>query len=95
LYNGSLFFGLIDDDVLYLKVDDSNRADYVSRGMPSFQPFKDKLEFSMSYFQAPPDVLEDAEQLAIWALRSVAVARGAAHAEWLRPHDHGRRPHRA
>lgn len=74
LYNGSLFFGLIDDDVLYLKVDDSNRADYVSRGMAPFQPFKDKLEFSLSYFQAPPDVLEDAEQLAIWARRSVAVA---------------------
>jgi DNA transformation protein len=74
LYSGGLFFGLIDDDVLYLRVDDSNRADFESRRMPAFQPFKDKPEFSMSYYQAPAEVLEDAEQLIMWARRSVSVA---------------------
>lgn len=29
LYADGLFFGLLDDDTLYLKVDDTNRDDYV------------------------------------------------------------------
>ena len=74
LYSGEHFFGLIDDDVLFLRADDTNRADFVARGMQPFQPFKDKPEFSMSYYQAPADVLEDAEELVRWARASVAVA---------------------
>jgi DNA transformation protein and related proteins len=74
LYSGEHFFGLIDDDVLFLRADDTTRADFVARGMPAFQPFKDKPEFSMSYYQAPAEVLEDAEELARWARASVAVA---------------------
>jgi DNA transformation protein len=74
LYSGESFFGLIDDDVLFLRADDVNRPEFVARGMPPFQPFKDKPEFSMSYYQAPADVLEDAEELVRWARASVAVA---------------------
>lgn len=74
LYSGEHFFGLIDDDVLFLRADDANRAAFVARGMPAFQPFKDKPEFSMSYYQAPADVLEDAEELVRWARASVGVA---------------------
>ena len=33
LYSGEWFFALIDDDVLYFKVDDTNREDYTSRRM--------------------------------------------------------------
>jgi TfoX/Sxy family transcriptional regulator of competence genes len=39
LYIDMVFFGLIADDVLYLKVDDSNRADYEAEGMKPFKPF--------------------------------------------------------
>jgi DNA transformation protein len=74
LYRDDRFFGLIDDQVLYFKVDDSTRADYLARGCEPFRPFKDKPEYSMSYFGVPPDVLEDGEELARWARRSVAIA---------------------
>lgn len=74
LYSGEFFFALIDDDVLYLRADDSNRADFEARRMAPFQPFKDKPEYSMSYYATPAEVLEDAEELAIWARKSVAVA---------------------
>ncbi len=77
LYWDGLFFGLIDDDVLYLKVDDSNRSDYTSRGMDAFRPFKDKPLYSMTYFQVPADVLEEAELLVQWARKSCAVALAA------------------
>jgi len=74
LYSGDRFFGLIDDDVLYLKVDDSNRGEFVARGCHPFQPFKDKPEYSMSYYDVPAEVLEDVDELARWARRSVAIS---------------------
>ncbi|HZF26889.1 MAG TPA: TfoX/Sxy family protein [Steroidobacteraceae bacterium] len=74
LYWDGLFFGLIDDDVLYLKVDDSNRGDYTARGMEAFHPFKDKPLYSMTYYQVPADVLEESELLVQWTRKSCAVA---------------------
>ena len=77
LYCEELFFGLIDNDTLYLRVSDDNRADYTVRGMSQFRPYADRPELSMSYYEAPADVLEDAAQLVSWARRSVAVAMAA------------------
>jgi DNA transformation protein len=77
LYSSGFFFGLLDDDTLYLKVDDSNRADYERRGMTPFRPDAAKPGLTMSYFTIPPDVLEDGEQLAAWAHRSVSIAQAA------------------
>jgi DNA transformation protein len=77
LYSDGLFFGLIDNDTLFLKVDDSNRGDYVARNMAAFRPFKDKPDLSMSYFEVPADALEDQDELVVWARKSVAVAAAA------------------
>lgn len=77
LYCDEFFFGLISHDTLYLRVDDSNRADYTARGAGPFRPFADRPELSMSYYEAPADVLEDARALAEWARRSVGVAMRA------------------
>ena len=41
VYSGDYFFALIADDVLYLKVDDTNRPDFEERGMGPFRPFGD------------------------------------------------------
>ena len=77
LYCDELFFGLISDDTLYLRVDDSNRGDFTTRGAGPFRPYADRPELSMSYFETPADVLDDARQLAEWARRSIAVAQRA------------------
>ena len=77
LYCEEFFFGLIADDVLYLRVDESNRADYVGRNMAQFRPYVDRPQLSMNYFEAPADVLENAGELVTWARRSVAVAMKA------------------
>jgi len=77
LYREEFFFGLIADDVLYLRVNDSNRSDYATRGMAAFRPYADRPHLSMSYFEVPADVLENSAELAQWAQRSVAVAMAA------------------
>src|SRR5262245_4677799 len=74
LYCEGRFFGLIDEGTLYLKVDDRNRGACLSSNMPPFRPYKDRPELSMSYFQAPPDVIEDAEELTAWARDAVRAA---------------------
>jgi DNA transformation protein len=74
IYSGDLFFALIDEDVLYFKVDDTNRADYEERGMGPFQPFGEGGEV-MQYYQVPDDVLEDADALQPWVDKAIAVAQ--------------------
>ncbi len=78
LYSHECFFGLIAEDTLYLRVDDANRARYTARGMGRFRPYADRPELSMNYFEIPAEVLEDPQELALWAAESIAAARTAA-----------------
>jgi DNA transformation protein and related proteins len=78
LYADDLFFALIDDDTLYFKADDSNRSDYVERGCRPFQPFADDPTYSMNYYNVPPEVVEDGDDLKRWAKKSCAVALAKA-----------------
>jgi len=76
LYCEGVFFGLIADDVAYLKVDDTNREDFVRAGSSPFNPYPDKAKTTvMSYYDIPVDVLENRDELAKWAQRSLAVAK--------------------
>ena len=74
LYHEERFFGLIAGDTLYFKANDSNRGDYEARGMGRFRPFPDKPYWSMTYYEVPADTLEDADECAVWARKSVAIA---------------------
>ncbi len=76
IYAGDLFFALIDDDTLYFKVDDSNRADYEARGRRPFRPYGDGGEV-MQYYDVPEDLLDDPESLRSWAEKAIDVARRA------------------
>jgi DNA transformation protein and related proteins len=77
LYHGGLFFGLIADDTLYLKVDESNRGEYQRAGCGPFRPYGDEL-YSMRYYELPATVLEDASELRAWVEKALAVARKQA-----------------
>ena len=73
IYSGELFFGLIDDDTLYFKVDDSNRGDFEARDMGPFRPYGEDGE-TMGYYEVPADLLDDPEALRPWAEKAIAVA---------------------
>lgn len=74
IYASDLFFALADDDVLYFKVDDTNRADFEAIGMGPFRPFGEDGEV-MQYYEVPADLIEDADSLRPWAEKALAVAR--------------------
>ena len=90
LYHADRFFAIILRDTLYFKVNDSNRADYESRGMGRLRPFADKPQLSMTYYEVPADTLEDAAECVLWARRSVAIAAAPAPRSPAPPARRGR-----
>jgi DNA transformation protein len=74
VYAGELFFALIDDDTVYLKVDDSNRADFEAKGLGPFRPFGPEGEV-MQYYELSADILEDPDALRPWVEKAIDVAR--------------------
>ena len=84
LYADGTFFALIDDDILYFKVGDANRADFQAAGARAFSPYKDGRH-SMNYFELPVHVLEDRELLRVWTGKAVAVALEASAKKRSKP----------
>lgn len=84
LYAGDDFFGIIAADALYFKVDDSNRGSYETAGMTAFKPYADR-PMSMSYWRVPVGVLEDADELTIWARAAIQVAKATGKGSATRP----------
>jgi DNA transformation protein len=78
LYADGTFFALIDDDIVYFKVGDLNRADFEAAGARAFRPYGEGSS-SMNYYELPVEILEDVDALRTWAEKSVAVARNAAN----------------
>jgi DNA transformation protein len=80
IYASDLFFAIIDDDTVRLKVDDSNRAMFEARGMGPFRPFGPDGE-TMQYYELPGEILEDSDALHEWASAAIEVARAKRSAK--------------
>jgi DNA transformation protein len=76
IYSVDVFFAIIDNDILYLKTDDSNRKDFERAGCGPFRPTGEGGE-TMMYYGVPVSVLEDADALAAWGKKAIAVALAA------------------
>ncbi|MCK5707784.1 MAG: TfoX/Sxy family protein [Candidatus Aureabacteria bacterium] len=74
IYFENVFFALIADDVLYFKVDETNRKHYEKKAMGPFKPFDDK-PYTMQYYEVPVDILEDSEELYKWAMVSFNIGK--------------------
>jgi DNA transformation protein len=76
IYSDGLFFALMDDGAVYLKVDDTNRAMFVDAGMGPFDPYGDG-SMLMRYYELPADLLESPDLLRPWMDAALDVARRA------------------
>ena len=74
VFRDGLMFGLVADEVLYLKVDDQNRDDFVARGLEPFIYVKDGKPMAMSYHQAPGEALDNADGMIAWAEKAYQAA---------------------
>ena len=77
LYCGETFFGILDEGRLFFKTDAALQKDYTARGMGPFTyEVKGKI-VKLGFHEVPPEVLEDAPELVIWAQRALKVATEA------------------
>jgi DNA transformation protein len=89
LYAGGVMFGLIDDDVIFLKVDEALKAELAAAGSHSWIYTERKgpkagIPQETSYWSLPESALDDPEEACTWALRSLAVAQAIRAAKPLR-----------
>lgn len=79
LYLDGLMFALVFDDVLFLKADDGNKGDFEDRDMAPIayeREGRDEL-VEMSYWEAPPELMDDGDEMCAWAHRAWQAAKRA------------------
>jgi DNA transformation protein len=81
LYLDGVFFALIANDILYFKVDETNRKDYETKGTGPFRPYRNKSTI-MQYYEVPVEVVEDSTTLRLWVNKAF---KAAARKEQKRP----------
>jgi DNA transformation protein and related proteins len=75
VYADGVMFGLLANDVLYLKADAATAGAFEAEGMRPFtyQP-EGKPPVAMSYWEVPPRLLEEPDELAVWAREAHRIA---------------------
>jgi DNA transformation protein len=79
IFADDMMFGLVVRDLIYLKVDDGNRADFEREGSAPFTYIRGRKtgrprEHSLPYWRLPERLYDDPEELAAWAERALAAA---------------------
>ncbi len=82
VYCDDLFFAIIGDDDLWLKVDDVTRAQFEAQGLEPFVfEMKDGRTGTMSYYGAPEEIYDDHDALKEWVTLALDAASRAAKAK--------------
>ena len=73
-----LMFGLISDNVYYIKVDEETRSEFEELGLEPFTYDKAGKKMNLGYLQAPEEAMDSAEVMAEWANKGFDAALRAA-----------------
>ena len=66
-------FAKVKHGALWLKVGNANRTDFVDQDMPQYS-YGNNNARKLNFFKTPTDVLEDADELVVWASKSIDAA---------------------
>jgi DNA transformation protein len=75
VYCDAIFIAIIIDGRLYLKVDDETKPRFVAAGSAPFTYEGKGKPIEMSYWNAPEEAFDSAEQMLPWAKLAMAAAR--------------------
>ena len=76
IYADGVMFALLAGDTLYLKADETSARAFEAEGMCPFTYTPEgRAPGAMSYWEVPPRLLEEPEELAQWAREAHAIAR--------------------
>lgn len=73
-YADERFFAIVADEAFYVKVDDTSRAEFESRGLKPFRYEMGKAKATMDYYEPPPEAMDDREILCEWARKGLDAA---------------------
>ena len=90
VYLDGQIFGIAAGERIFFKIDDTTRPRYEAKGMEVFRPYDDHVTLA-SYFEVPPDVLDDGDAVRNWATEAHRVAQKAARARATRGPSRKRR----
>lgn len=74
LFAGEKIFGIVDEGRLFFKTDEQSASDYAARDMTPFTYRSKGKTVTMHYHEVPPDILENAPELVLWARKAIRVA---------------------
>jgi len=76
IYADGVMFAIIADDTLYLKADETSARAFEAEGMGPFTyTLQGRAPVAMPYWEVPPRLLEDPDELAQWARQAHEIAR--------------------
>jgi DNA transformation protein len=81
VYADGVMFAILVDDTLYLKADEALGRDFAAEGKGPFIYRARGRQVAMRYYEVPERLLDDPDELALWARRAHAIARQAAKAK--------------
>ncbi len=67
VFHEGLMIGLVADETLYLKVDATTVERFEAEELGPFTYAKNGRSINMSYYQAPPEAMDDATAMLPWA----------------------------
>ena len=75
VYADGVMFAILADDTLYLKTNAVSAFAYANEGMTPFKYTpRGKEPVAMSYWEVPPRLLEEPDELAAWAREAHRIA---------------------
>ncbi|MEO8325915.1 MAG: TfoX/Sxy family protein [Nitrospirota bacterium] len=74
LFHMGLMFGLVADDVLYLKADETVSLFFKERELEPSRYEKNGKSFKMSYYMAAEEIFDNPVEAKSWAVRSYVAA---------------------
>jgi DNA transformation protein len=92
VYAEDTIFGILYDQRLYLKTDDATRVAFIERGCHPLRARSGNV--LTAYYEVPPEVLDDEDELLRWARLALEVAHRSASGEAPRRPEQARRKRR-
>jgi DNA transformation protein len=78
IYSADVIFGIYFRGRLYFKVDATTADDFLSRGAEPFCPRPGQT--LGRYYEVPPDIADDDDELLAWARRAIVAAQSPGRA---------------
>jgi|SRR5262245_21914683 len=74
LYCDGVFFGIVSDNMLYLKTDDHNRSEFERAGCEIFSYSRKGKRAKLNFYRAPEDAMDAPHLMLPWARSALATA---------------------